>query len=212
MIGAAGEGSHEQFSGAGLPTELFPDDPGAVARLHIELERRAQQAGLLDVAYRTVDSPVGPLLLAATGAGLVRVAYEREGFDAVLAGLAARVSPRLLRAPTRLAEPVRQLGEYFDGVRRTFDLPLDHRLSAGFQGLVQRCLPGIGYGETATYGRVAALVGRPRAVRAVGTACARNPLPVVVPCHRVLRADGSLGGYIGGAAAKAALLRLERAA
>ncbi|MDE9365494.1 methylated-DNA--[protein]-cysteine S-methyltransferase [Luteipulveratus sp. YIM 133132] len=191
--------------------DLFPVDEATLARLHARLERDADTAGILDVAYRTVDSPVGPLLLAATPEGLVRVAYEREGFDDVVRALADRISPRVLRAPQRLDAAARQLEEYFAGTRHTFDLPLDHRLSSGFRQTVQAALPSIEYGHTLSYGQVAALVGNPKAVRAVGTACATNPLPVVVPCHRVLRSDGSLGGYVGGADAKSALLTLEAA-
>jgi methylated-DNA-[protein]-cysteine S-methyltransferase len=130
----------------------------------------------------------------------------------VLSTLSHRISPRVLRAPRRLDAAARELDEYFGGRRRVFDLPLDLSLSAGFRQLVQRHLPEIGYGQTRTYGQVAELVGNPRAVRAVGTACSTNPLPVVVPCHRVLRADGAVGGYIGGPDAKRALLRLEAAA
>ncbi|MFD4367011.1 methylated-DNA--[protein]-cysteine S-methyltransferase [Rhodococcus sp. NPDC058521] len=188
---------------------LFPVTPDALARLHEQLEHRAQADGLIDIAYRTVDSPVGTLLLASTTSGLVRVAFQREDFDRVLEALAEKVSPRLLRAPGRLDGTARQLDEYFSGARRTFDLPLDYSLSAGFRQVVQHYLPHIGYGSTATYKEVAESVGNPRAVRAVGTACATNPLPVVVPCHRVLRSDGTLGGYIGGLQAKTALLQLE---
>jgi methylated-DNA-[protein]-cysteine S-methyltransferase len=130
----------------------------------------------------------------------------------VLRRLAARISARILRAPSRLATAAQQFDEYFAGTRRTFDLPLDLSLSTGFRQLVQRHLPTIAYGHTESYAQVARRVGNPKAVRAVGSACATNPLPVVVPCHRVLRADGSLGGYIGGLAAKAALLELEAAA
>ncbi|UUW91415.1 methylated-DNA--[protein]-cysteine S-methyltransferase [Pimelobacter simplex] len=189
-----------------------PEDAGVLARLQRRLAADAAAEGLLDLAYTTVDSPVGPLLLAATPRGLVRVAYASEDHDQVLDTLAHRLSPRILRAPDRLDPVARELEEYFAGRRRTFDVDLDLSLSHGFRSLVQRHLPEIGYGETRSYGQVAALVGNPKAVRAVGTACATNPLPVVVPCHRVLRADGSLGGYIGGADAKTTLLRLEAAA
>jgi methylated-DNA-[protein]-cysteine S-methyltransferase len=190
---------------------ITPSDPGTLGRLRLRLERAAEAEGLLDVAYTTVDSPVGPLLLAATPKGLVRVAYDVEDHDHVLGTLAERLSPRVLRAPRRLEAAARELDEYFGGRRRVFDLPLDLSLSRGFRRLVQRHLPDIGYGQTRTYGQVAALVGNPKAVRAVGTACATNPLPVVVPCHRVLRADGTPGGYVGGPAAKATLLGLEAA-
>ena len=184
-------------------------DAGALARLRRRLEHDAEAEGLLDVAYTTVDSPVGSLLLAATPRGLVRVAYDTEDHDRVLDTLSQRLSPRVLRAPKRLDDAARELEEYFSGRRQAFDLPLDRSLSKGFRQLVQRHLPEIGYGQTRSYGQVAALVGNPKAVRAVGTACATNPLPVVVPCHRVLRADGSPGGYVGGPAAKLTLLRLE---
>jgi len=187
--------------------------PETVLRgLHRRLEEGAARAGLLDVAFTTVSTPVGVLLLAATEEGLVRVAYAREDHEAVLQDLARRISPRVLHAPARLAPAVRQLEEYFAGTRTGFDLPLDRSLSHGFRRLVQEHLPEIGYGRTESYGAVARSVGRPQAVRAVGTACATNPLPVVVPCHRVLRGDGGLGGYVGGLEAKAALLELEAAA
>jgi len=189
-----------------------PSEADTLARLRHRLGLAAEAEGLLDVAYTTIDSPVGPLLLAATPKGLVRVAYEVEDHDRVLDTLSQRISPRVLRAPRRLDAAARELDEYFGRQRRTFDLPLDLSLSKGFRQLVQQHLPEIGYGQTRTYGQVAELVGNPRAVRAVGTACASNPLPVVVPCHRVLRADGTPGGYVGGLAAKQALLRLEAAA
>jgi methylated-DNA-[protein]-cysteine S-methyltransferase len=189
-----------------------PSDAGTLSRLRHRLELAAEAGGLLDVAYTTIGSPVGTLLLAATPAGLVRVAYDREGHDGVLEALAQRLSPRVLRAPRRLDAAARELDEYFAGRRRAFDLPLDLSLSTGFRQLVQRHLPGIGYGQTRTYRQVAELVGNPKAVRAVGTACATNPLPVVVPCHRVLRSDGTPGGYVGGLAAKTTLLNLEAAA
>jgi len=184
-------------------------DEDALARLRLRLELAAEAGELLDVAYTTVDSPVGSLLLAATPRGLVRVAYEREGHDRVLDTLAQRLSPRVLRAPKRLEAAAQELDEYFRRQRRAFDLPLDLSLSRSFRQLVQRHLPDIGYGQTRTYLQVAELVGNPKAVRAVGTACATNPLPLVLPCHRVVRADGTPGGYIGGPAAKAALLRME---
>jgi methylated-DNA-[protein]-cysteine S-methyltransferase len=189
-----------------------PSDLGTLSRLRHRLGLAAEADGLLDVAYTTVDSPVGALLLAATPAGLVRVAYDIEDHDHVLDTLSVRLSPRVLRAPRRLDTAARELDEYFGGRRQVFDLPLDFSLSSGFRQLVQRHLPEIGYGQTRSYGQIARLVGNPRAVRAVGTACATNPLPVVVPCHRVLRADGTTGRYVGGPSAKKALLSLEAAA
>ncbi|ROR54190.1 methylated-DNA-[protein]-cysteine S-methyltransferase [Luteococcus japonicus] len=163
------------------------------------------------VAHCTVQSPVGSLLLAATDQGLVRVAFEMEGFDVVLAELAARVGNSVAADDPMLAAAAAQLDEYFAGTRTGFDLPLDHALSSGFRLQVQQALPGIEYGTTLTYKELAELIGRPTAVRAVGTACSTNPLPVVLPCHRVLRRDGSLGGYLGGLDAKRALLELEGA-
>lgn len=191
---------------------LFPIDAGALEALHQRLAQESARARLLDVAYRTVDSPIGMLLLAATPAGLVRIAFETEGFDAVVQQLADRLSPRILEAPARLDDAAQQLAQYFSGERHVFDLPLDHALSAGFRKTVHTWLPRISYGRTATYQEVAVAVGNPKAVRAVGTACATNPIPVVVPCHRVLRSDGSLGGYLGGVQAKSLLLDLEGAA
>ncbi|MCH6471772.1 methylated-DNA--[protein]-cysteine S-methyltransferase [Sinomonas terrae] len=194
-----------------LAPELITIEPGVLDRLHAGLAERASREGILDVAYRVVDTPVGKLLLASTERGLVRVAYEREGHEAVLASLAERLSPRILEAPARLGEAARQVEEYFSGRRHTFDLPIDLALSAGFRRTVLQHLSAIDFGRTESYAEVARAVGNPRAVRAVGTACATNPLPVVVPCHRVLRSDGSLGGYIGGLDAKTTLLRLEAA-
>jgi methylated-DNA-[protein]-cysteine S-methyltransferase len=191
--------------------DLFasPDDTQILARLHKELECAAEQDALLDVAYRTVDSPVGPLLLAATERGIVRVAYDIEDHDQVLDVLAHKLSPRVLRAPKRLDGAARELDEYFGGRRQSFDLSLDRSLSKGFRLLVQQHLPEIGYGQTLSYRQVAELVGNPKAVRAVATACATNPLPVLVPCHRVVLSNGTSGDYVGGPAAKTTLLTLE---
>lgn len=191
--------------------EALLAEPGPEAPGHRQttLADRAEAEGLLDVAYRTLDSPLGPLLVAATTDGLVRVAFDREGHDSVLARLAAEVSPRVLRAPRRLDGTARQLGEYFAGRLRAFDLPLDLRLARGFRRAVLEQLRQIPYGATASYARVAAATGSPAAVRAVGGACSHNPLPLVIPCHRVVRSDGAIGHYLGGAEAKAALLDLE---
>jgi methylated-DNA-[protein]-cysteine S-methyltransferase len=178
-------------------------------RLHTRLADAAAETGVLDVAYRTVDTPVGPLLLAATRRGLVRVAFASEDHDKVLQRLANTVSLRVLHAPTRLDEAAREIEEYVAGRRTRFDLRLDFRLSRGFRRTVLLHLTEIGYGTTASYAAVAAAAGNPRAVRAVGTACATNPLPIVVPCHRVVRSDGTVGGYVGGPDVKRRLLTLE---
>jgi methylated-DNA-[protein]-cysteine S-methyltransferase len=198
--------------GDGLFDALADTDEATIARLHARLATAAEQAGVLDIAYRTLATPVGELLLAATAEGLVRVAYPREGHDAVLAKLATAISPRILRAPARLDAVSRQLDEYFQGRRTAFELPLDLRLAHGFRRTVLDHLPRIDYGRTESYAQVASAAGSPKAVRAVGTACATNPLPVVVPCHRVVRSDGSMGNYAGGPEAKRALLTLEAAA
>lgn len=188
-----------------------PDDH--LANLRARLAVAAVNDGVLDVAYTTVDTPVGLLLLAATELGLVRVAYANENHDQVIQNLADQISPRILRAPARLADVAAQLEEYFAGQRRAFDVPLDWRLTRGFRSIVLHHLAtDLGYGQTASYGTVARLAGNPAAVRAVGSACATNPLPVVVPCHRVVRSDGSMGGYLGGLDAKRTLLTLEAAA
>jgi methylated-DNA-[protein]-cysteine S-methyltransferase len=190
---------------------LSDDEAATLTRLHRRLEHDADTADMLDVAYRTVDTPVGTLLLAATTAGLVRVAYDIEDHDAVLAGLAVRISPRVLRAPARLDSAARQIDEYFAKRRTIFELPVDLRLAEGFRRNVIEHLRDIGYGRRESYAAVAAAIGHPRAVRAVGTACAHNPLPVVIGCHRVVRSDGSTGQYIGGPLAKSTLLNLEAA-
>lgn len=190
----------------------FAETPDDLRQLHNRLVAAAQTDGILDVAYRTVDSPVGPLLLAATELGLVRVAYASENHEAVLEALSDRISPRILNAPARLNSAARALDEYFAGHRHGFDLPIDWRLSTGFRSVVLHRLTEIEYGRTASYGTVAHLAGSPKAARAVGTACATNPLPVVVPCHRVVRADGGIGEYLGGIEAKRILLALEAAA
>jgi methylated-DNA-[protein]-cysteine S-methyltransferase len=189
----------------------FPAEANDLRALHAKLAAAAQRDGILDIAYTTIDSPVGPLLLAATDAGLIRVAYASQDHDAVLQALADRVSARILSAPARLAAPARELDEYFAGRRQAFDLALDWRLSAGFRREVLSNLPGIGYGRTASYAAVAGLAGNPKAVRAAATACATNPLPIVVPCHRVVYSDGRTGNYIGGPDAKRTLLTLEAA-
>jgi methylated-DNA-[protein]-cysteine S-methyltransferase len=174
-----------------------------------KLRERAAAEGLLDVAYTRTDSPFGPLLLAATPRGLVRVGLPNQDEEALLEELAAKVSPRVLEAAAPLEEARRELDRYFAGERERFELALDWSLTGGFQGRVQRQINRIPYGQTRTYTEMAKRAGNERAVRAAGTACGRNPLPVVVPCHRVLRSGGGLGGYGGGLPMKKALLALE---
>lgn len=186
-------------------------DQATLSRLRSRLAADAESSDILDVAYRTVDSPIGTLLLASTTRGLVQVAFGNEDQDAVLGMLADRISPRVLEAPARLDSAAFELDEYFAGTRRTFDLPLDLQLTSGFRRQVIEHLREIGYGERESYGTVAGAIGSPKAVRAVGTACGHNPLPVVIPCHRVVRSDGAVGQYRGGVAAKTALLELEGA-
>jgi methylated-DNA-[protein]-cysteine S-methyltransferase len=193
-------------------TNSIPPPPAERwARLRARLAVRAAEEGLLDVAYAPVDSPLGPLTLAATPEGIVRLAFDNEDRDEVLGDLAARVSPRVLEAPARLDPARRELDEYFEGRRTAFDLPLDWALTKGFRRQVLDAAARIPYGRTGTYRTVATEAGSPRAVRAAGTALATNPIPIIVPCHRVLRSDGALGGYRGGADRKDVLLRLEAA-
>jgi methylated-DNA-[protein]-cysteine S-methyltransferase len=173
------------------------------------LAERASKEGLLDVAYATTDSPFGKLLLARTPRGLVRVSLPAYDPGEALEELAARISPRVLEAPAELDEARRQLDLYFEGKLTEFDLPLDWRLTQGFRGKVQRAIARIPYGQTRSYMQLAASAGNERAVRAAGTACGSNPIPIVVPCHRVLRSGGGLGGYGGGLPMKRALLELE---
>ena len=182
-----------------LPSTPLPDVGDAAAA-----------AGLLDVAYAKLDSPVGTLLLAKTGAGLVRLAYlDYSGEDAVLADLAARVSPRVLAAPRKLDEPRRELDEYFAGRRERFDLQIDWSLTRGFTRRVLQATALIPYGSVATYKEIAGEAGSPRGSRAAGNALGSNPLPIVVPCHRVLHTGGGLGGYTGGVERKRLLLGVE---
>jgi methylated-DNA-[protein]-cysteine S-methyltransferase len=170
---------------------------------------RAAEEGLLDVAYATADSPFGPLLLAKTSRGLVRVGLPNQNSDELLVDLSKRVSPRVLEAPAELDETRRELELYFAGKLDSFDLPLDWRLSGGFRQRVLRAINRIPYGQTRSYTEMARKAGNERAVRAAGTACGSNPIPLVVPCHRVLRTGGALGGYGGGLPMKEALLQLE---
>lgn len=178
-----------------------------------ELQRFADRAateGLLDVAYATIDSPFGPLVVAKTRRGLVKVSFPTVyDTDETLAELADRISPRVLEAPAELDDARRQLDLYFAGKLREFDLPLDWRLTDGFRKRAQQAIARIPYGRTRSYTEIARSAGNERAVRAAGTACGANPIPIVVPCHRVLRSGGALGGYGGGLPMKEALLEME---
>jgi methylated-DNA-[protein]-cysteine S-methyltransferase len=176
------------------------------------LSDRAAAEGLLDVAYTTVDSPFGPLLLASTRRGLVRIGMPNQDRDQLLVDLAARVSPRVIEAPAQLEQARRELDLYFEGELRDFSLPLDWRLTKDFRRRVLRATARIPYGETRSYRQMATRAGNERAVRAAGTALGSNPIPIVVPCHRVLRTGGGLGGYGGGLPMKQALIELERTA
>ncbi len=174
------------------------------------IDQAAAGAGLLDVAYATEDSPLGKLLLASTRRGLVRIAYLLEDDEeAVLTQLAARVSPRILASTKQLDDPRRELEEYFAGRRRQFDLALDWQLTHGFGRRVLHNTARIPYGSVSTYKQLAAKAGSPRASRAAGNALGANPMPIVVPCHRVLHSTGGLGGYTGGLARKRTLLAIE---
>jgi methylated-DNA-[protein]-cysteine S-methyltransferase len=173
------------------------------------LSERAAAEGLLEVAYAWVDSPLGPLLTAATSRGLALLAYDDRSEEELLDRLASRLSPRILRAPARLDDVRRELDDYFAGRRRTFDVPVDWRLTVGFTQRVLRRTAAIPRGQTLTYGEVAAAAGSPAGSRAAGNALGANPIPIVVPCHRVVRSGGLIGGYTGGPDRKRFLLRLE---
>ena len=183
-----------------------PSDADAAAERFLA---RAAAEELVDVAYATLEAPIGELLVAATPRGLVRVSFGTEYGEHVLEELAEDVSPRILESPARLDDARRQLDAYFEGSLHDFDLPLDWRLSGGFRSKVLHEIARIPYGETRSYKEMAETAGSPRAFRAAGSACGSNPLPIVVPCHRVLASGGKLGGYGGGLATKRFLLRLE---
>lgn len=180
-----------------------------LAALHEALGRRAADDGLLDVAYGTYDSPLGPLTLIVTPRGLVRLSYPDERIEEQLTEIAERISPRILEAPQRTDPVRRELDAYFAGDLHHFEVPIDWRLVHGFAGSVLRATARIPFGSASTYREVASEAGSPRAYRAAGNALGSNPIPIVVPCHRVLHADGSIGGYTGGLARKRFLLRLE---
>jgi methylated-DNA-[protein]-cysteine S-methyltransferase len=178
---------------------------------------RAERDGLIDVAYATVDSPFGELLVARTDRGVVRVARpidrgRQRPRDEVLEEIAAIISPRLLEAPKRLDEERRELEDYFEGRRHRFDVPVDWSLTEpGFRSRALHAVARIPYGKTKTYAEIAKQAGNPRAFRAAGTACGHNPIPLIVPCHRVVQSGGGIGQYGGGPEMKRALLDLEGA-
>lgn len=169
----------------------------------------AAEHGLLDVAIGSTGSPLGELLVAVTPRGLLRLAYPGEGPERVLEELARAVSPRILESASATGEVRRELDEYFAGRRRIFDVPVDFSLTRGFTQRTLRAATRVPFGELVSYGELARRVGNPRAARAIGNALGSNPIPIVVPCHRVVRTGGKLGGYTGGIERKLALLELE---
>lgn len=224
-VGRRGNHSEPDEPGIDTAAQSEPtDDEDAMARLVAtsnlpevdmtalldDMTRQAEAEGLLDVAWTTTDSPVGALVLAATPAGVVKINFGDE--DAAVDDLAHRISPRVLRAPRWLDEVRRELDEYFAGQRQVFDVPLDWRLSRGFRRTaLDELARGVPFGHTVSYKQLAERAGSPKASRAIGSAMATNPIPIVVPCHRVLRTGGDLGGYGGGLDAKRWLLRHEGA-
>ena len=180
-------------------------------RLGEGLLARAEREGLLDVAYATVDSPFGELLVAATERGVVKLSLPHHGAAEALEQIAAGVSPRVLEAPARLDPVRRELDSYFEGKLKRFETDVDWTLARGFTAKVLHTVARIPYGKTLSYGEVAERAGNPRAFRAAGTACGANPVPLIVPCHRVVRAGGDPGNYGGGPGMKLALLEMEGA-
>lgn len=202
------------------PLDRLSTIPAPLGELRATLIGRAEEEGIVDALYRPVDTPIGPLMIVASARGVVRVGFSHE--SDVVDQAAAQVGQRILAAapclpahPTPALEVLEhaaaELEEYFAGTRREFDVPVDLHLR-GFRGQVLRALSGIGYGSRASYKQMAESVGNPGAVRAVGSACANNPVPIFLPCHRVVRSDGTWGNYRGGREAKTFLLDLERAA
>jgi len=187
------------------------DDVGdAAARAAERAVASARALGLTDVSYAFEPSPVGELLVAVTARGLIRLAYNaHEQADTVLEELARKVSPRVVEAPAALDDVRRELDEYFEGRRTAFDIPVDWRLHDGFGRRVLRATAGIPFGKVLTYAEVAAKAGSPRGSRAAGNALGSNRVPIVVPCHRVVRSGGKIGGYTGGVERKEYLLELE---
>jgi methylated-DNA-[protein]-cysteine S-methyltransferase len=209
-----------------MPTKNRHDDAGVELLLRSGAEVRTRDwtavqarfaaraflGGLVDIAFEDHDTPLGTMRVSATSSGIVRLVLPAEDADRVLEDLARTVSARILRASTpAIARTREELDQYFDGGRHTFDVPLDWTLAKSFRLKVLRATAQIPYGQTSSYRQVAVVAGNPNAVRAAGSALARNPLPILVPCHRVLRSDGAVGQYLGGQAAKIQLLTLEKA-
>jgi methylated-DNA-[protein]-cysteine S-methyltransferase len=188
-----------------------PDLDDAAAASADRLAHRADEKGLLDVAYASADTPLGPMLVAGTRRGLVRVAFPREREEDILFELAESVSPRILHSPARLDEVRREMEQYFEQRRDRFEVRLDWRLTHGFYRVVLRATKRVPYGETMSYAEIAARAGRPMAFRAAGSALGSNPMPLIVPCHRIIASGGGLGGYGGGLDVKEYLLELEGA-
>jgi methylated-DNA-[protein]-cysteine S-methyltransferase len=191
-------------------------DTGDLDRAVSGLIARAEGDGLIDVAYATVDSPYGKLLLARTDRGVVKLALPSHrgdvvSDDEVLEELAGKVSPRVLEAPARLDDARRQLDAYFEGRLHRFEVPVDWRLSRGFTNRALHAVARIPYGKTRSYAQIARAAGNERAFRAAGTACGHNPVPLIVPCHRVVQSGGGIGNYGGGPEMKRSLLTLEGA-
>lgn len=193
---------------AASPSQSSANGAAEAAR---RLTARAYKEKLVDISYASVDSPFGPLLAARTTGGLVRLAFPEESVDAVLDRLAARISPRIVESAKALDETRRELEQYFAGARRDFEIALDWSLIGPFAQKVLRVTAAIPFGGVSTYANVAAEAGSPRGSRAAGNALGSNPIPIVIPCHRVLRSGGSLGGYGGGLDRKRHLLALEGA-
>lgn len=186
-----------------------PTDAARLEEIRGAIGDEAERRALIDVSIARLDSPFGQLLVGATGEGLVKLSLPEQDDDEFAAMLTARIGPRLVERPARFEQLVRELDEYFEGGRREFAFPIDWRLSSGFGLEVLRFANSIPYGQTRTYSEVAEGVGRPKANRAAGSALGANPIPLIVPCHRVLRVGGALGGYAGGLPMKQALLELE---
>jgi len=206
----AGPGASASAAGA-LGGDAQADVERAAAGAARRLADRAASEGLADVSYAPVDSPFGPLLAATTERGLVRLAFPEESIDTVLERLARHLSPRIVESSAPLDPLRRELEDYFHGTRRTFEVALDWSLIGPFGRRVLRVTSDIPYGGVLSYGEVAAEAGSPRGSRAAGNALGSNPIPIVIPCHRVLRTGGALGGYGGGLDRKRYLLELEGA-